>query len=202
LATQKLKPSPTNLPQPPNRPNPPPPPPPRPPDADGFFHTGDIAELVGRGSLRIIDRKKNIFKLSQGEYVAVEKLEGVYKGAPLVEQVWACVQGGRGEAGAGDAHCWAAALPAGGGARARRGCNLCCPSPNPISPNPIPPSRPSPSPKVWVYGNSFESTLVAVVVPDEKKLLAWAAANGLPQDFQVCVCVGGGRWGGWRPRAR
>ena len=41
------------------------------------------------------------------------------------------------------------------------------------------------SPQIWVYGNSFESSLVAVVVPEEKKLLAWAAAQGLPEDFQV-----------------
>ena len=39
--------------------------------------------------------------------------------------------------------------------------------------------------QVWVYGNSFESVLVAVVVPDEKKLLAWAKGEGLPQDFKV-----------------
>ncbi|WIA33081.1 hypothetical protein OEZ86_006237 [Tetradesmus obliquus] len=92
-------------------------------DADGFFHTGDIARLVGDGTLQVIDRKKNIFKLAQGEYIAVEKIENVLKSCPLVEQV-------------------------------------------------------------WVYGNSFESCLVAVAVPAEKPIMAWAAGRGIRGTYQ------------------
>lgn len=86
-------------------------------DADGWFHTGDIGRITKEGALKIVDRKKNIFKLSQGEYIAVEKLEAIYKKSPSVEQV-------------------------------------------------------------WVYGNSFKSTLVAVLVPKADAITAWGKAQG------------------------
>uniref|UniRef100_A0A0E0J3C4 Long-chain-fatty-acid--CoA ligase n=1 Tax=Oryza nivara TaxID=4536 RepID=A0A0E0J3C4_ORYNI len=80
--------------------------------SDGWFHTGDIGEWQPDGTMKIIDRKKNIFKLSQGEYVAVE---------------------------------------------------------------------------VWVYGNSFESFLVAVVVPEKQAIEDWAAQNNKTGNFaELC----------------
>nr|GMD05072.1 long chain acyl-CoA synthetase 2 [Ipomoea batatas] len=93
---------------------------------DGWFHTGDIGEWQPDGAMKIIDRKKNIFKLSQGEYVAVESLESTYSRCPLVAAV-------------------------------------------------------------WVYGNSFESFLVAVVIPERKALEDWAQNNQETGDF-VSLC--------------
>lgn len=87
-------------------------------DEDGFFHTGDVGELTPEGALRIVDRKKNIFKLAQGEYIAVENLENAYNKCPAVDQI-------------------------------------------------------------WVYGNSLESELVAVVVPKKAEVEAWAQQQGI-----------------------
>ena len=57
-------------------------------DKDGFFSTGDIAIILPNYALKIVDRKKNFFKLAQGEYVAAEKLEIIYGQSPLVSQIF------------------------------------------------------------------------------------------------------------------
>lgn len=97
---------------------------------DGWFHTGDIGEMTPDGILKVIDRKKNIFKLSQGEYVAVEYLEKVYGFPPLVEDI-------------------------------------------------------------WVYGDSFRSSLVAVVNPHQENTMKWAESNGYKGSFdEICKLEG------------
>jgi long-chain acyl-CoA synthetase len=58
-------------------------------DENGYFHTGDIGRLFpnyGNG-LRIVDRVKEIFKLSQGEYIIPAKLESVYSSSIYVQQI-------------------------------------------------------------------------------------------------------------------
>ena len=56
-------------------------------DEDGWFHTGDIGELVDGKFLKITDRKKEIFKMSNGKYVAPQVIENKLKNSNFVEQV-------------------------------------------------------------------------------------------------------------------
>jgi long-chain acyl-CoA synthetase len=55
--------------------------------SDGWFKTGDIGEWDKNGHLKIIDRKKNLVKTLNGEYIALEKLESVYRSATVVANI-------------------------------------------------------------------------------------------------------------------
>ena len=83
-------------------------------DANGWVHTGDIGTFTPSGCLKIIDRKKNIFKLSQGEYCIPDKIELKIAQSNYIAQI-------------------------------------------------------------FVYGDSLQHVLVAIIVPDKPFLEKWAA---------------------------
>jgi len=96
-------------------------------DSDGWFHTGDIGTFLENGTLKIIDRKKNLVKMSHGEYVAIENLESIFGVLPF------------------------------------------------IFPNGI-----------MVYGDSYKSSLVAIVLIKESYVRSWCDENSIKYDDKIC----------------
>ncbi|CAF2756761.1 unnamed protein product [Rotaria sp. Silwood2] len=86
-------------------------------DEEGWLHTGDIGRWTPHMTMKIVDRKKNMYKLSQGEYVAPEKIEDVYARCRFISQI-------------------------------------------------------------FVYGGSFESFLVAIIVLNDDYVKQWAKSEG------------------------
>ncbi len=56
-------------------------------DSEGWFHTGDVGELIDGKYLKITDRKKEIFKLSNGKYVAPQMIENKFKESFFIQQL-------------------------------------------------------------------------------------------------------------------
>ena len=62
-------------------------------DKDGWFHTGDIGEMVEGRFLKITDRKKEIFKTSGGKYIIPQAMENRFKESRFIEQIMVLGEG-------------------------------------------------------------------------------------------------------------
>lgn len=56
-------------------------------DSEGYFHTGDIGEMIEGKFLKITDRKKEIFKTSGGKYIVPQVMENKFKESRFIEQI-------------------------------------------------------------------------------------------------------------------
>ncbi len=57
-------------------------------DEEGYYRTGDIVAELGPDQVAYVDRRNNVLKLSQGEFVTVSKLEAAFNDSPLVRQIY------------------------------------------------------------------------------------------------------------------
>ncbi len=55
-------------------------------DNEGWFYTGDVGHIED-GFLMVTDRKKEIFKLSNGKFIAPQLIENIFKESPLIDQI-------------------------------------------------------------------------------------------------------------------
>lgn len=55
---------------------------------DGFYRSGDVMALIGEDELAYVDRTNNVQKLSQGEFVAIARLEALYTQSPAIRQIY------------------------------------------------------------------------------------------------------------------
>jgi long-chain acyl-CoA synthetase len=56
-------------------------------DDEGWFHTGDIGYLEENKFLMVTDRKKEIFKLSNGKFIAPQLIENMFKESTVIDQI-------------------------------------------------------------------------------------------------------------------
>ncbi len=56
-------------------------------DSEGWFHTGDIGNIADGNFLMVTDRKKEIFKLSNGKFIAPQIVENIFKESPIIDQI-------------------------------------------------------------------------------------------------------------------
>ena len=56
-------------------------------DSEDWFHTGDIGHIDEDGFLMVTDRKKEIFKLSNGKFIAPQVIENVFKESQIIDQI-------------------------------------------------------------------------------------------------------------------
>jgi len=56
-------------------------------DEEGWFHTGDIGHIEEGKFLMVTDRKKEIFKLSNGKFIAPQRVENIFKESPAIDQI-------------------------------------------------------------------------------------------------------------------